>query len=149
MIDFLNNFYLWIKSLHILAVISWMAGLFYLPRIFVYHSERAKKGDILDTTFQIMERKLLRFIMRPAMILTWICGLLMAVIPGIIDWSMGWVWVKFVSILGMTWFQKWCADHCELFKSGNFTKTGRYYRMMNEVPTVLMIAIVFSVIVKY
>ena len=101
MIDFLSNSYLWIKSIHILAVISWMAGLFYLPRIFVYHSERAEKGDILDATFQIMERKLLRFIMRPAMILTWICGLLMVLIPGIIDWSMAWVWVKFVSILGI------------------------------------------------
>ena len=149
MIDFLSSFYLWIKSIHILAVISWMAGLFYLPRIFVYHSERAIKGDILDATFQIMERKLLRFIMQPAMILTWICGLLMVVIPGVIDWSMVWVWVKFVSILGMTWFHKWCADHCKLFISGNFSKTGRYYRMMNEVPTVLMIAIVVSVIVKY
>ena len=149
MIDFLSSFYLWIKSIHILAVISWMAGLFYLPRIFVYHSERAIKGDILDATFQVMERKLLRFIMQPAMILTWICGLLMVVIPGVIDWSMVWVWVKFVSILGMTWFHKWCADHCKLFKSGNFSKTCRYYRMMNEVPTVLMIAIVVSVIVKY
>ena len=149
MIDFLSNSYLWIKSIHILAVISWMAGLFYLPRIFVYHSERAEKGDILDATFQIMERKLLRFIMRPAMILTWICGLLMVLIPGIIDWSMAWVWVKFISILGMTWFHKWCADHCELFIFGQSLRTGRYYRMMNEVPTVLMIAIVVSVIVKF
>ena len=149
MIDFLSSFYLWIKSIHILAVISWMAGLFYLPRIFVYHSERAIKGDILDATFQIMERKLLRFIMQPAMILTWICGLLMVVIPGAIDWSMVWVWVKFVSILGMTWFHKWCADHCELFESDQSLRTGRYYRMMNEVPTVLMIAIVVSVIVKF
>ena len=149
MIDFLNNSYLWIKSIHILAVISWMAGLFYLPRIFVYHRECAENGDILDATFQIMERKLLRFIMRPAMILTWICGLLMVLIPGIIDWSMAWVWVKFVSILGMTWFHKWCADQCELFGSGQSLRTGRYYRMMNEVPTVLMIAIVVSVIVKF
>ena len=149
MIDFLSNSYLWIKSIHILAVISWMAGLFYLPRIFVYHSERAEKGDILDATFQIMERKLLRFIMRPAMILTWICGLLMVLIPGIIDWSMAWAWVIFLSILGMTWFHKWCADHCELFESGQSLRTGRYYRMMNEVPTVLMIAIVVSVIVKF
>ena len=149
MIDVLSNLYLLLISFPILAVISLMAGLFYLSRIFMYDSERAKKGDILDTTFLTMERKLLRFIMRPAMILTWICGLLMVFIPGIIDWSMVWVWVKFVSILGMTWFHKWCADHCESFKSGNFTKTGRYYRMMNEVPTVLMIAIVVSVIVKY
>ena len=149
MIDILSSLYLWIKSIHILAVISWMAGLLYLPRIFVYHIERAKKGDSLDATFQVMERKLFKFIMQPAMILTWFCGLLMVLIPGIIDWSMVWVWVKFVSILGMTWFHKWCADHCKLFKTGNFLRTGRYYRIMNEVPTVLVIAIVVSAIVKY
>ena len=143
------NLYLLFKSLHLIAVISWMAGLLYLPRIFVYHTERAKKGDSLDATFQVMERKLFKFIMQPAMILTWFCGLLMVLIPGIIDWSMVWVWVKFVSILGMTWFHKWCADHCKLFKTGNFLRTGRYYRIMNEVPTVLVIAIVVSAIVKY
>lgn len=149
MIDLLSSSYPWIKSIHILAVISWMAGLFYLPRIFVYHCEYAQKGDQLDATFQIMERKLLKIIMRPAMILTWICGLLMVFIPGVIDWSMAWVWVKFISILIMTWFHKWCADHCKFFMSGHFFKSGRYYRVMNEVPTVLAIVIVVSVIVKF
>ena len=87
MSDFLALAYPWVKSLHVMAVLSWMAGLFYLPRLFVYHAERASRGDQLDETLQVMEHKLLRYIMNPAMVVTWVCGLLLVFTPGIVDWS--------------------------------------------------------------
>jgi uncharacterized integral membrane protein (TIGR00701 family) len=87
--------YPWIKSLHIVAMVAWMAGLFYLPRLFVYHSERASPGSEQSETFKIMERKLLRLIMNPAMAATWILGILLAITPGIVDWSgAGWIYVN-------------------------------------------------------
>ena len=94
MADYLSNLYPWIKSIHIMAVMSWMAGLFYLPRVMVYHVERTTTGDILDQTFQVMEFKLLKVIMNPAMIVTWVFGVLLAVTPGIVDWSETWPGLK-------------------------------------------------------
>lgn len=149
MIDFIIAGYPWIKALHIMAVMSWMAGLFYLPRLFVYHAEQSKVGDQLDTTFQTMERKLLRGIMNPAMIVTWICGLWMVFTPGIVDWSMIWPYAKGASILGMTWFHHWCGLRRKDFVNAVNTRTGRDYRIMNEVPTLLMVVIVLSVILKF
>ena len=149
MIDFLNNFYLWIKSLHILAVISWMAGLFYLPRIFVYHVERSNGKDQLNDVFLVMERKLHSFIMNPAMVLSWICGILLALMPGIIDFSELWVWVKLVSIIGMTFFNIWLGFKIVDFQDGNNGLTGKQYRLLNEIPTILLVAIVLSVIIKF
>ena len=94
MTDFLFLMYPWSKSLHIMSFIAWMAGLFYLPRIFVYHVERAERGDILDETFQIMEHKLFKFIMTPAMISTWFFGLILISMPGVVDWTNLWPWIK-------------------------------------------------------
>ncbi len=144
----LGEFYLWIKALHIMAVISWMAGLFYLPRLFVYHVERAE-GAGMSAVFQTMEEKLLRVIMNPAMIVAWASGLAMVAIPGLIDWGSVWPWTKFAALLGMTWFHMWCARRRRVFTEGGNTLTGRTYRMMNEVPTVLMVVIVLSVVVKF
>lgn len=146
--DFLIENILIIKAVHIMAVMSWMAGLFYLPRIMVYHVEHTSIGDQLDQTFQVMERKLLRAIMNPAMVVTWICGLLM-VFAGIVDWSLVWPWTKGASVLLMTWFHHWIALRRKDFEAGQNKLTGRQYRLMNEVPTVLMIVIVLSVILKF
>lgn len=132
-----------------MAVISWMAGLFYLPRVMVYHVERADTGDVLDVTFQVMESKLLRVIMNPAMIATWFFGGLLVVTPGIVDWAMVWPWLKGGSVLIMTWFHHWLSLRRKDFEMGQNSLTGRQYRLMNEVPTILMIVIVLSVIIKF
>ncbi len=144
----LGDFYLWIKALHIMAVISWMAGLFYLPRLFVYHVERSDCAG-MNAVFQTMEEKLLRVIMNPAMIVAWVTGLMMVSIPGLIDWSSIWPWSKFIGLIGMTWFHMWCARRRRIFAEGGNSLTGRNYRMMNEVPTVMMVVIVLSVVVKF
>lgn len=144
----LATIYLYVKAFHVMAVISWMAGLFYLPRLFVYHAERGMTGQEPATSLVIMEDKLLRVIMRPAMIATWLSGLCLVFTPGIVDWSSTWPWVKAGCVLGMTWFHGWCAAERRRLSEGS-SRGGRRYRMMNEVPTLLMIGIVLSVIVKY
>lgn len=148
MIDFLTLAYPWIKSLHIMAVMSWMAGLFYLPRLFVYHAERRREGNEPTGSFVIMEEKLLRLIMNPAMFVSWACGVLLVMTPGIVVWSMIWPWTKAVAVIAMTWFHMWLAGQRKklLLSEG---LTGRQYRMMNEVPTLLMAIIVVSVVVKF
>lgn len=149
MTDFLSDWYLWVKALHVISVISWMAGLFYLPRLFVYHVEMVEAGSLTDTMFQTMERRLLRAIMGPAMIATWLFGVCLVFTPGIVDWSMIWPWAKAVSVLGMTWFHHWLGQRRKDFIEGANSVTGRQYRMMNEVPTILLVVIVLSVIVKF
>ena len=149
MIDLLISFYPWAKALHIMSVLSWMAGLFYLPRLFVYHAEQVEIGSETDRLFQTMEMKLQRLIMRPAMISTWLFGLLLVFTPGIVDWQSLWPWVKSVGVLGMTWMHYWLYLRRMDFAHGRNTRPGRSYRMMNEVPTLLMIAIVLAVILKF
>lgn len=147
--ELLSMAYPWVKSLHVISVIAWMAGLFYLPRLFVYHTEAVQTGSDTDELFQTMERKLLRFIMNPAMVATWVFGLLLVFTPGIVDWSSLWPWTKAASVLTMTWFHHWLARRRKEFMVGGNQLTGRGYRLMNEVPTLLLIIIVFSVIVKF
>ncbi|QFT82989.1 hypothetical protein FIU89_20375 [Roseovarius sp. THAF27] len=149
MTDLLASLYPWMKSLHIMAVISWMAGLFYLPRLFVYHAEQSTPGDSRDEVFQTMELKLLRVIMNPAMIVAWGAGLCLVATPGIVDWSAIWPYLKLAGILAMTWFHMWLAGRRKAFATRENTLTGRQYRMMNEVPTLLMVVIVLSVVVKF
>ena len=149
MSDILIASYPWVKAFHIMAVISWMAGIFYLPRLFVYHVEQSEPGDTRDEVFQTMEQKLLRVIMNPAMIVTWGLGLLLALTPGIVDWSAVWPYVKLAGILAMTWFHHWLGLRRKDFLSANNILTGRQYRMMNEVPTVLMVVIVLAVVVRF
>ncbi len=146
--DVLFALYPWIKALHIIAVISWMAGIFYLPRLFVHHTEQVTPGSETDQLFQMMERKLLKVIMTPAMIVTWACGLFLAVLPGVVDWGAVWPWLKLASILGMTWFHMWLAARRKDFVAGTNERSGKQFRIMNEVPTVLLVVIVVSVIVR-
>jgi putative membrane protein len=147
MTEILGIAYPWIKALHVVAVISWMAGLFYLPRLFVYHAERAKIGSELDLTFQVMERKLLKLIMGPAMFVAWICGLIL-IGMGMFDFSMAWSWIKLGAVVLMTVAHFWMGQRCTDFANGVNTRTGRTFRLVNEVPTVLMLVIVVMVIVR-
>jgi len=148
MFDFLASIYPWVKSLHVMAVLSWMAGLFYLPRLYVYHAERGEAAGEPAQSFAIMEDKLLRLIMNPAMIVAWICGLALVLTPGIVDWTMIWPWIKASGVLGMTWFHMWLAGQRRALAEGRGL-AGRRYRLMNEVPTLLMVGIVLAVIVKF
>ncbi len=147
--DLMYMIYPYAKSLHIMAVISWMAGLFYLPRLFVYHVEQAEKVQECKPVFLIMEEKLLKVIMRPASVVAWLAGLWMVFTPGIVDWSMIWPWTKGASVFAMTWFHHWLLYRFRDFKAGKNRLSGRQYRMMNEVPTLLMVVIVVSVIFKF
>lgn len=146
--DFLIEFYPWTKSLHVISVIAWMAGLFYLPRLYVYHVEKVEKGSDTDRMFQLMERRLLRAIMNPAFTATWIFGLMLVFTPGIVDWREGWPWTKAAAVLIMSWFHHWLGWRRKDFLAGRNSRTGRTYRMMNEVPTLLLIVIVVSVIAR-
>ena len=138
-----------VKSLHIIFMVTWMAALFYLPRLYVYHAEQVEPGSKTDLMFQTMERRLLRAIINPAMIASFVFGLALVFTPGVIDWSQWWPWVKAAAVLTMGWFHGWLAARRKEFAAGTNTRSGRTYRIMNEVPTVLMIIIVFSVILRY
>ena len=144
----LASVYPWTKAFHVMAVISWMAGLFYLPRLFVYHAERGTSAGEPRESLQIMEYKLLRFIMGPASIATWVAGLALVFTPGIVDWTMVWPWTKAAAVLAMTVFHHWLMIERKKLARGEGS-TGRRYRLMNEVPTLLMVVIVLSVIVKF
>lgn len=148
MTDWLPLIYPYVKAFHVMAVISWMAGLFYLPRLFVYHAERRAGSAEPVASFVIMEQKLLRLIMNPAMIATWISGLLLVMTPGIVSWAMVWPWVKAGGVIAMSAFHMWCARERRQLAAGG-GQAGRSYRMANEVPTLLMVAIVSAVIVKF
>ena len=149
MTDLLSTLYPWTKAFHIMSVISWMAGIFYLPRLFVYHVEQVEGSDILAPIFEMMELKLLRVIMAPAMIATWVFGLALVFTPGVVDWSMIWPWTKAGAVLVMTWFHHWLGLRRKDLLFGSNTLTGHQYRMMNEVPTVLMVIVVLSVVLKF
>ncbi len=146
--DFLLDWYFWVKALHIMSVISWMAGMFYLPRLFVYHAEKASVGSEMSETFKIMERKLMRAIINPAMVATWTFGLLMVFTPGVIDWTEIWPWIKALMVTLMSAYHGWLSVRRKEFSRDENTRNGRTYRLANEVPTVLMIIIVIMVIVK-
>lgn len=148
MTDLLATAYPWIKALHVMAVISWMAGLFYLPRLFVYHAERGQIGTEPAASLVIMEDKLLRLIMNPAMIVSWIAGLMLVMTPGIVDFSTLWPWTKAAGVLAMTWFHMWLVGQRKALLAGRGL-SGRRYRLMNELPTLFMVVIVLSVIVKF
>ena len=147
--DLLWALYPWIKSLHVIAVVAWMAGIFYLPRLFVYHAEVAGSSGPTHELFGTMEARLLRVIMTPAMLATWAFGLVLVATPGAVDWSLAWPWTKAAAVIAMTWFHMWCAARRREFAVGANARAGRTYRMMNEVPTLLLVVIVVSVIVKF
>jgi len=148
LIEILILIYPWIKAGHIIAVISWMAGIFYLPRLFVYHAESAPMSPKTDSLFSLMEYRLLWVIMNPAMVITWFSGMLLASIPGLIDWGMFWPWTKLFAVLAMTFFHFWLFARQKEFQAGKNTLSGKMYRILNEVPTILLICIVISVVVR-
>jgi protoporphyrinogen IX oxidase len=139
--------YPWVKALHVIAVISWMAGMLYLPRLYVYHCE-VKPGSLESERFKVMEGRLLRQIILPAMIAAWCLGLLLAFTPGAINWHAGWWHVKLASVLLLSGFHgalsRWRRD----FLNDRNTRSQRFYRIANEVPAVLMVVIVIMVIVR-
>ena len=137
--------YLIVKSIHIIAVISWMAGMLYLPRLFVYHAENEDNQALTDI-FKIMEKRLLRFIMTPEMIVSWIFGLAMMISAGWI--KAPWMHGKLLLVLVLSGVHGWLAVCVKRFASDQNQKTGRYFRFVNEIPTVLMILIVVLVVLK-
>src|SRR6056297_2138967 len=108
-LDWLSLAYPWTKSLHVISVIAWMAGIFYLPRLYVHHTERATPGTETDALFVMMETKLFKLIMNPSLIATWVFGMALVFTPGVVDWSMAWPWAKAAGVLAMTWFHMWCG----------------------------------------
>jgi len=147
--DILSAAYTWIKGFHIISVISWMAALFYLPRLMVHHTEQVGLTGDTHKIFAMMEYKLAKVIMSPAMMSTWLFGLLLVATPGIVYWGDVWPWLKGAGVISMTVFHVWLMRRMKGFQRGENTVTGKQYRMMNEVPTLLMILIVFSVTVKF
>jgi putative membrane protein len=137
--------YDWLKAFHVIAVIAWMAGMLYLPRLFVYHCE-APRGSIQSETFKIMERRLLKAIINPAMIVTWILGLVLLWQGG--WWTAGWLWGKLLLVVILSGLHGVYVRRLKEFAGDRNTRPPRYYRILNEVPTVLMIGIVILVIVK-
>jgi protoporphyrinogen IX oxidase len=137
--------YLWIKAFHVIAVIAWMAGMLYLPRLFVYHCE-AQLGSIQSETFKIMERRLLKAIINPAMIATWILGLILVWQGGWI--TSGWLHAKLALVLGLSAVHGMLSKQVRIFAADQNTRPVRYFRIINEVPTLLMVGIVILVIVK-
>lgn len=137
--------YLWIKAVHILAVISWMAGMLYLPRLFVYHAGAARGSD-LALTFDTMERRLMRFIMAPAMIVTWITGLMLAVRGDFL--GSGWLQGKLALVILMSALHGYFSAARKGFAAGTNRRPARFFRIVNEVPTLLMIGIVLLVVLK-
>lgn len=136
----------WVKALHVISVIAWMAGMLYLPRLFVYHAV-AEKGSAQSETFKVMERRLLKGIINPAMIATYIFGFWM-VFGGWVDIGAGWLHLKLAMVLLLTACHGVLAKYTRLFAQDQNTKPQKFFRMLNEVPTVLMIIIVIAVVVK-
>jgi putative membrane protein len=145
--EVLADVYPWLKALHVIAVIAWMAGLLYLPRLFVYHCG-AEVGSAQSETFKVMERRLLRAIMTPAMVMAWLAGLLLLLTPGVADFSRGWVHAKLLLVVLLTALHGLMARWRRDFEADANRRSARFYRIANEVPTLLMIAIVILVIVK-
>ena len=140
------NLYLLFKSLHLIAVISWMAGLLYLPRIFVYHSEA--KHELQTQVFKVMERRLYNFIMMPAMIFSFLFGVLLIHSLGFAVFTEFWMQVKLVSILLLTYYHFYLGRQLKLFAFNNNKNSSKYFRIINEIPTILLIIIVFVVVFK-
>lgn len=140
-----DGFYLWAKAIHVIAVISWMAGMLYLPRLFVYHAD-AENGSVQSETFKVMERRLLRAIINPAMIVTWVFGLWLAW-KGF-GFAGGWLHAKIALVLLLSGVHGYLSASVRRFAEDRNVKPARHWRIVNEIPTVLMIAIVILVVVK-
>lgn len=144
--DFIAQYYLWFKAAHIMAVISWMAGLLYLPRLFVYHVN-AEHGSVQSETFKVMEKRLLKYIMNPASIAVWVFGLLLVYAePSIM--KQPWIHVKLLCVILLTGGHHAMAAYVKKFARDENTKSAKFFKILNEIPTVLMIIIVIMVVVR-
>ena len=141
------NYYLLFKSLHLIAVVSWMAGLLYLPRIFVYHVENFEKKQATEI-FELMEKRLYFYIMRPAMILSWTFGIILIFITGIETFSFFWLQIKLALVIILTIYHEYLGKCMRSIKEGENKKSPKFYRIINEIPTILLIAIVIVVVFK-
>jgi putative membrane protein len=141
------SLYPWLKALHIIAVIAWMAGLLYLPRLYVYHAG-APPGSNRAAMLETMERRLLRGIMLPAALMTYGFGLALAALPGVVDWQRGWIWSKLALVAVLTGLHLLLARWRHDFAAGRYLHSQRFYRIVNEFPTLVMIAIVLLVVLK-
>lgn len=143
-----ENWFLWVKAVHVIAVISWMVGLLYLPRLFVYHSEAladANDNGSRAAMLEVMEERLIKVIATPAMLISWIAGL---VLIGVVGSAGGWLWVKLAAVIGLTIFHFYMAGARKKIADGSSQRSPNGWRMMNEVPTVLLLITVIMVIVK-
>jgi putative membrane protein len=142
-----SDYYEWFKALHVISVMAWMAGMLYLPRLYVYHAD-AEPGSDKSETFKIMERRLLRAITNPAMVSSFLFGGLMLATPDAIDWSMGWIWVKLAMVVAMLAIHGLLASWRRDFEADRNIRPAKFYRMWNEAPTIPLIVIVIMAIVK-
>jgi protoporphyrinogen IX oxidase len=145
--DLLADLHPWIKALHIISIIAWMAGLLYLPRLYVYHCE-APAGSPQSETFKIMERRLLRGIMNPAMAAAFVFGILLLLTPGVVDWGAAWIYLKLLLVAALSHFHHLLARWRKDFAADRNNRPTRFYRFANEVPTLLMILIVILIVVR-
>jgi len=139
-------FFHWLLAFHIMSFTAWMAGMFYLPRLYVYHCQTVP-GTAESERFKVMEAKLLRLIINPAMISTYIFGILLILTPGAVNWHAAWWWTKLIAVLLMTGFHGACSKWRKNFLNDRNTKSEKFYRIANEVPTILFIIIVLVVVV--
>lgn len=137
----------WVKALHVISIISWMAGLLYLPRLFVYHAD-VQKGSVQSETFKIMERRLYRGITTPAMIASWLFGLWLAFGFGLVDFTAGWMWLKALMIVALTGYHGFLGSNRRAFAEDRNTRSAKFFRAINEIPTLIMVVVVVAVIVK-
>ena len=141
------NSYLLFKSLHLIAVVSWMAGLLYLPRIFVYHVENKKKKEVTNI-FETMEKKLFYYIMCPAMLFTWIFGLVLVYLNGTEIFSQLWMQIKFILVILLSAYNDYLGKCLASLKNNSNTRSSKFFRIINEIPTVLLIGIIIVVVFK-
>jgi putative membrane protein len=146
-VPFLAAFYPWVKAFHVISMVAWMAGMFYLPRLFVYHCD-VQPGSIESERFKVMEYRLLKQIINPAMIATWTFGTMLVLTPGVIDWSAPWWHVKLAAVLLMAGFHGALSKWRRMFQDDRNTRSQRFYRISNEIPTLLLVVIVIMVIVR-
>ncbi len=146
-IGLLAPLYPWVKALHVMSVIAWMAGMFYLPRLFVYHCDLVP-GSAESERFKVMERRLFKQIINPAMMAAWSFGILLVLTPGVIDWGAGWWHVKLAAVLLLSGFHGELSRWRRAFLEDRNRRPARFYRIANEVPTVLMVVIVLMVIAR-
>ena len=143
----LAEFYLWTKALHIISMVAWMAGMLYLPRLYVYHFD-VDPGSPASEMLKVMERRLLRGIINPAMAATFIFGILLLLTPGIVDWSEGWIWVKLALVLGLGALHGTYSNWRRAFAEDRRQHSARVYRIANEVPAVILVVVVIMVVTK-